>query len=199
MTKATGARAAAKLATREALIDAGLAELAEHGPDASSLDAICARAGYTRGAFYVHFPDRESFLLAVMDRVLGDFLRALAGGSPATGTFAAAIRHFTAAADARAPAVHADTAIRFHHILAACRSSTAIGDRYRGLLRTLVASMIPITTADQRGKRLRRDVDPEAIVELALATALGVVVLLELDHPCSPGRIGETLLTLLDA
>src|SRR4249919_2412241 len=67
----------AKRETREALIAAGVAAFAEEGIDAPSLDSICARAGYTRGAFYVHFKDRDDFLIAVMERAIGGFLDAL--------------------------------------------------------------------------------------------------------------------------
>src|SRR5215813_11962618 len=68
---------AAKQETRDALIAAGLAAFAEHGLDVPSLDAICARAGFTRGAFYVHFKDRDDFVVAVMEHVLGGFLDAV--------------------------------------------------------------------------------------------------------------------------
>src|SRR5262245_37416602 len=44
-----------KQETREALLRAGMEMFAEQGLDAPSLDALCARAGFTRGAFYVHF------------------------------------------------------------------------------------------------------------------------------------------------
>ena len=67
-------RALTKRETRAALLDAGLAEFAAHGLDTPSLDAICARAGFTRGAFYVHFRDREDFVVAVMERELATFL-----------------------------------------------------------------------------------------------------------------------------
>ena len=70
-------REAAKQETREALIAAALVEFAAHGVDAPSLDAICARAGYTRGAFYVHFRDREELMVAVVERVMGGFLEAI--------------------------------------------------------------------------------------------------------------------------
>ena len=40
-----------KQATRDALISAGMALFAEQGLDGPSLDAICDRAGFTRGAF----------------------------------------------------------------------------------------------------------------------------------------------------
>ena len=59
----------AKQQTRAALVSAALELFAEHGLDAPSLDAICDRAGYTRGAFYVHFKTREDILVAVMDQV----------------------------------------------------------------------------------------------------------------------------------
>src|SRR5262249_60627386 len=71
---ASSARAQAKRETREALIHAGLEAFAAEGLDAPSLDAICARAGFTRGAFYVHFKDREDFVVAVMERELATFL-----------------------------------------------------------------------------------------------------------------------------
>jgi len=74
--KAPKTRAEKKQRTRAALIAAGLAEISEHGLEAS-LDAICARAGLTRGAFYVHFADREAFLIAFMNEVLGRFVASL--------------------------------------------------------------------------------------------------------------------------
>ena len=79
-------REATKLETREALVSAGLAEFAEHGLDTPSLDAICARAGFTRGAFYVHFRGREDFLDAVMKRVGARVLDSVLGGGSELGS-----------------------------------------------------------------------------------------------------------------
>ena len=61
-------RDAAKQETREALLQAAMELFRSEGLDAS-LDAVCARAGYTRGAFYVHFRDREELISAVIERV----------------------------------------------------------------------------------------------------------------------------------
>src|SRR5258707_15825241 len=112
-TSSTGARAAAKRATRNALIDAAVAELVANGPAGASLDAICARAGKTRGAFYVHFADREALLVAAMDRLLGGLLQTIGevGGAGAQ-PLAAGIRRFVAAAAAPAPAVHSGRELR---------------------------------------------------------------------------------------
>jgi TetR/AcrR family transcriptional regulator, transcriptional repressor for nem operon len=183
-TRSTGARAAAKTATREALIEAAATEFIEHGPSAPSLDAICERAGYTRGAFYVHFKDREELLVAVMDRVLGDLVRSVTGQPEG---FAGGIRHFAASARARSRAVHPDRGLRFHHVLEACRTSRAIGDRYRMLLRT--------GTAWAQHALGDRD---DARAKVAIAAALGMLVLLELEVPIDPVRFGETLIELVD-
>ena len=61
-------RAAAKAASREAIITAAIEAFAEQGLDGPSLDDICARAGYTRGAFYVQFKDRDDLIVAVTER-----------------------------------------------------------------------------------------------------------------------------------
>ncbi|WP_425039460.1 TetR/AcrR family transcriptional regulator [Primorskyibacter sp. S187A] len=43
----------------------GLTQLSEKGPEAVKLEAICASAGLTRGSFYHHFEDHDSYLHAV--------------------------------------------------------------------------------------------------------------------------------------
>ena len=67
-------RHVSKQETRQALLQAGLEEMVEHGWGTPSLDTICARAGYTRGAFYVHFENREQFESAVLEWVARSFL-----------------------------------------------------------------------------------------------------------------------------
>ena len=196
--RSTGARAAAKLATRTALIDAAVAEFVEHGPAGASLDAICARAGKTRGAFYVHFPDREALMIAVMDRLLGGLLRSITStGRPGDAGLAGGIRTFAAAAAARAPAVHAGREFRFHHVLEACRTSTAIGDRYRMIVDAAASWAKQAVAAEQRAGRLRR-VDARDAGYVVVAIAFGLVVLLELGMRVDGIRLGETLVGMLD-
>jgi AcrR family transcriptional regulator len=52
--------------TREALITAGMELFAKHGLDKPRLDDICEHAGFTRGAFYVHFEDREPYSTSII-------------------------------------------------------------------------------------------------------------------------------------
>ena len=107
MAEAARARELSKQETREALLRAAMAEFAQHGLDAPSLDAICARAGFTRGAFYVHFRDREDLVAAVMERVLGAFLDAVVARGEDERGLAATVERFAAAVSAQREARHA--------------------------------------------------------------------------------------------
>jgi AcrR family transcriptional regulator len=55
--------------TREALLDAAAAVFASRGFQGASLDEIAETAGYTRGAIYKHFADKEELLHEVCVRL----------------------------------------------------------------------------------------------------------------------------------
>src|ERR1700754_34200 len=97
-------RQEAKQETRESLIRAGMSLFSEQGVDLPSLDAICAHAGFTRGAFYVHFKDRDDFLEAVLERVLTDFVTSLLTvGDTANDVHVIIARFLDAAARGKVP------------------------------------------------------------------------------------------------
>jgi AcrR family transcriptional regulator len=78
-------------ATRQRLLDAAAQVFAETGLDAASVEAICERAGYTRGAFYSNFESKEQLFLelsARTARVQIDAVRARVAQLEADGTFA---------------------------------------------------------------------------------------------------------------
>lgn len=54
--------------TRTRLIDAAAEMFAEIGIEAASVEAICERAGFTRGAFYSNFGSKEELFLALCAR-----------------------------------------------------------------------------------------------------------------------------------
>jgi AcrR family transcriptional regulator len=182
--------------TRTALIAAALEEFATHGLDAS-LDAICARAGLTRGAFYVHFADREALILAVMEHVLGGFVALLTSMRAEVGGTERAIELFVAAARARAPEVHGGRALRFFHLMDACHRSKQLGTSYRTLIleaRDRIAGGIAV---DQAASRIRQPPADAVLADLLTVFALGVVAALELELPLDLGRLGKTLLAIL--
>jgi len=179
-----------------ALIDAALEEFAERGLDAS-LDAICARAGLTRGAFYVHFADREVLLVAVMQHVLGELVTVLTAMRAEPGGTARALALFVAAARARSPAVHGGRALRFFHLMDACRRSSQIGTTYRSLMMGARDRIAEGVAVDQAAGTLRGSPDAAAIADALTVLALGVVAALELELPLDLARLGETMLAVL--
>lgn len=63
-------RAEARQETRERLLAAASEVFAARGFGAASVEEIASAAGYTRGAFYSNFPDKEAIFLALMDERL---------------------------------------------------------------------------------------------------------------------------------
>ncbi len=55
--------------TRETILDAALALFREHGPGRVSVGDVAERAGLTRQAVYLHFPNRTVMMLALIDHV----------------------------------------------------------------------------------------------------------------------------------
>jgi len=64
--------------TRERLLDAAYAVFAEHGVHAATVELICERAGFTRGAFYSNFTTKEELFFALVERGNRERLTAVA-------------------------------------------------------------------------------------------------------------------------
>ncbi len=189
-------RSESKEKTRQALLEAGAALFAEEGLDAPSLDAICARAGYTRGAFYVHFEDREDFLAQVMEEAGGPILdRLFVAGDDAD--LATAFAHFAAAfADGTYP-LGPGGHVRPHQLLDACARSERVRKRYVALIADAIARIAKTVEQSQASRRARTDLDPEATATLLLAAVIGAQTLVELELPFDFATASRTLLQML--
>jgi AcrR family transcriptional regulator len=76
---ATQAKRSAR--TRSALLESAARELSRYGYGNLILERVASEAGYTRGALYHQFKDKEDLALAVLDWVHGSWLREV--GDPA--------------------------------------------------------------------------------------------------------------------
>jgi TetR/AcrR family transcriptional repressor of nem operon len=206
MLKEKASRDAAKGETREALVTAALAEFAARGLDAPSLDAICARAGFTRGAFYVHFRDRDDLVVAAMERVLGAFLDAVIGRGDAAPDLEATVQRFAgmlvalgAGARVRRGGRLAGAplaAVPLHRLLEACLRSPPIQQRFVSLLRDAILRVAKSVAASQAAARVRSNLDADALATLLVALALGVLTALEAGLPLDVERARKTVVAL---
>lgn len=81
--------------TRRELLDAAASVFPRHGYHGTSLDEIAEEAGYTKGAVYSHFKNKEDLFLALVDERQGamveQFFAAAQSDSPGSTTRIAAI------------------------------------------------------------------------------------------------------------
>lgn len=63
--------------TRARLLDAAAEVFAEVGLDAASVEAVCERAGFTRGAFYSNFDSKDELFLELAGRVAAERVAAV--------------------------------------------------------------------------------------------------------------------------
>jgi AcrR family transcriptional regulator len=61
-------RSARREATRQRVLDAAREVFAERGVIGGTVEDICDRAGFTRGAFYSNFADKDDVLQALVER-----------------------------------------------------------------------------------------------------------------------------------
>lgn len=200
------ARTQAKAETREALIEAALAEFAAHGLDAPSLDAICARAGFTRGAFYVHFRDRDELVAAVMDRAFGAFLDAMVPTGAGPRDLERTVRRYADAivglSDLRSRRRTAEEAaaaagVPFHRILEACERSPALRSRFVALVGQAVERLARTIRAGQEGGTVRADTPPETVGSLLVTLAVGFLVRVDAGMPVDAPAARDVVLALL--
>jgi AcrR family transcriptional regulator len=197
--KPSSQRDATKQETRDALIRAGAELFAKQGLDAPSLDALCAHAGFTRGAFYVHFKDREELIAAVMESATASFLEAIMAGPIVDQRAELDLFGICAAFTAAVSGGTFDAlgAVPLHQFLAACARSEKLRRRYVKLIEATRERLAESVRAAQRAGRARGDVDAFHTAGLLMAIGLGVGTILELKVPFDAKAHGRALDALL--
>jgi len=77
MTDTVAATTRRREATRQKLLNAAAQVFAEVGLDAASVEAICDRAGFTRGAFYSNFDSKDELFLELAGTVARERVQAV--------------------------------------------------------------------------------------------------------------------------
>lgn len=196
-------REEAKAETRAALLLAALELFSEEGLDGPSLDRICARAGYTRGAFYVHFQSRDDLQFAVMERVLKAWTRVIVHTADEDGgDLARTIQTFVSTFTTSLLDPDADPFLRLgtaniHLMLGAARRDPALGQRLSALLQQESARLAGVVSSAQGNGSVRADVGPEAAADLLVTVVLGVLSMAPVGFPPDVLRLHGAVQALL--
>ena len=189
------ARSAAARQTREKLVASAMELFAEQGLSKPSLDAICERAGFTRGAFYVHFATRDDLIVAVVEEVMGGFIDAIIATGELGADLPTIVRAFTSAVESGVFPFPGH--VRPHQILEACARTDKLRDAYVEKIDEARRRLSDTVLRGQAAGTIRSDVDPNAVAQLLLATVLGVEVATDLSVPYDARAVGELLLSLV--
>ncbi|MCB9743484.1 MAG: TetR/AcrR family transcriptional regulator [Alphaproteobacteria bacterium] len=196
-------RAESKAETREALLAAALTLFSEEGLDGPSLQRICSAAGYTRGAFYVHFEDRQELQLAVMERVIDAWTEVIvetAGGGK--GDLEATVDRFVATFLRTLADPEADVFLRLgtaniYLLLAAARQDPVVAERLGALLDREAGRLAGVIAAAQRGGRVREDQSARSLADLLVTLVLGVLAMTPVGYPREVLALREAVIHLL--
>jgi AcrR family transcriptional regulator len=178
MHSKTKPRELAKQETREALIRAGMAAFTEEGVDLPSLDAICARAGFTRGAFYVHFKDREDLFAAVADQALQDFVNWVISTGKAQAGLRGVAERFLGALQAGKPASGDPHKLLMQIVARSSHQNAQPGQPYPSLIDSAIERVSEVVKQDQEQGKVRLDLDAGQLGFLLVSSAVGFIVLL---------------------
>jgi TetR/AcrR family transcriptional repressor of nem operon len=190
-------RQASKQETREALIQAGMTLFSEQGVDVPSLDAICARAGFTRGAFYVHFRNRDDFLSAVIDRVLVVFVDTVVAASQSGNDLNETIGRFLAAASQGRVPLMGQRRLILHLMTRGVERAEKMRARFKVLLEHALLRLAAAVSNGQAAGTVKTTVEPDLIAAWLVAAALGLTTLLNFGVAIDFKRVQESARELL--
>jgi AcrR family transcriptional regulator len=167
--------------TRQRLVAAASVIFREHGFYRASTETIAADAGYTRGALYANFADKEHLFLAVLDEEITERYRILDTPAPPTELaerycklldedrdWTLALLEFSVHA-ARRPALAAELRSRNAEIRAVV--SGHIQSMSVDISDAAAISRSKLVVATNTGVSLERALDPEAVGAAELARA----------------------------
>jgi AcrR family transcriptional regulator len=197
-TPAQRIRAEAKEATRRALLAAGLTETVERGGAVPSIDAICARAGYSRGAFYVYFANRSDFVDHMLQWVVGDIFETLfRGAGEDEADLQTIVERFTQALAKREWPDVTDIRSAYLSVVAGLRESESVRRRHADLMKAALARLEGAIRDGQQTGRFSDTLDSRMLAKIILLVGVGLIVWDDVGIPIDPQDIGQHFLELI--
>jgi len=161
------------MSSRDALIDAALAEFSERGYEAATVASIAARAGVTTGALYAHFGGKLELLVATIG---------LASPSEYAATLARVYSGESADVFSGDMAMSGTRRLLLLDAIVLARRDPEIGETLRRGFEAYVSAMARVTEEGVASGVLDPAVAPLELARLGAAMALGNLVLEALDE-----------------
>lgn len=196
-SKSAQSRQAAKQASKEALVKSAMELFPEKGLDVS-LDELCAHAGYTRGAFYVHFKNRDELTLEVMSRVGEEWLNSIFGDEDDDGDLITLMQRFLGELVGGTYPLTRKGGMRPYQLLDACVRSPAIHARYLAFVQDSIRRLAIYVVNSQHKKHIKPNLDAEQLASILIAVVIGTHTLYDLDFPMDLAKTSLTLMQLLN-
>jgi len=182
--------------TRSALVDAAAQVFAQRGFHGASLDEIADTAGFTRGAIYKNFADKEDLFLAVFDRhiekQLGAFSEEFRGEEAAAFLDVSRVARLWKDVVARDPAFHA---LNLEFRLYAIRNPE-VRERFIAQQRKTNHTVARFIADQAKAAEFRMKVPPATLARMVGAASEGLTLAAYLD-PEEGTNLFESFLELL--
>lgn len=192
----TRSREETKLETRESLMNAAAELFKSEGLDVS-LDAVCAHAGYTRGAFYVHFKDRDALISAVMGRIGDQVLDALLGKDEENNDLLTLVQRFLQSLVSGAYPLTRKGGLPPHQLLDACARSEEIRKQYVRLTESGI-DRLALALRDGQAKGLvRADIAAEPVASLLVGIVIGLHTMYDLQMKMDMAAGAQAIMQML--
>jgi AcrR family transcriptional regulator len=190
--------------TRELVLEAAARVFADRGFHATSLDAIAEEAGFSRGAVYYNFADKEELFLELLDRRCAERaqdLRAVFADTP-DDDVGAASRQAQLAADHALDAMTGDPEWRalYLEFLAQAARDPAFRRRFSKRSAEMRGALEEVVVQRTAAVREALDMEPEqlAVVIDALGTGLWAHHMLHGARAVPPDLFSKALALLVD-
>jgi AcrR family transcriptional regulator len=177
--------------TRERILLAAIALFAERGFAATSIDALCKRAGVVRTAIYWHFDAKDGLVVPVVERVASAWIEEIQKAVYLEGDPLARLERFLASL--RELVLHRSPLLRL--LLAVALERAAVDEGARAALRTLTdraRAAIVQGVEDSTGAQ-------RADAELIARTVLAYLNLAVCDQLVAPERVDRVFADLRTA
>lgn len=205
MTDATAASADGETGfdTRTALVLAAIEEFSEKGYHAASVNSICARAGFSRGAFYFYFTSKEELLQEAMRAVLTEFYDDIAV-TVGTREFLTNLgkivtkRLETGAVDRPPPDVRFFGPLPFHRMIAACDEFGDVRSIFSQLEGGAHRNLVKAIRREQKEERTRTDISASRLGEMLIVLGIGMAAAAELGFDYKPTSVQRTIEKLME-